>query len=341
MRSRPDLGRLALAVCVLPILLGCSSLTRPIFGLSQEDEDRMNAHLTNAIWYYDRGRYAQAEQQFQKVLEVDDGNMDASVGLAMSQLYQGTPAKLAAAGEQMELARSLDPDDFRVYFGLGCVGYREALFAQSKLDAWKTNPPIAEPGRNPIAEATAARDRALEAASIAYKKALELNKDYVYALSGLGQVAALRGDRDLALSFFQTYLDRAAESRRFYEERKLRAQNPNDLDSATRKLASNERKEADVRKLVATLLYKKADYRGAIQNLDRVLEVEPTAAREYLNRAQCYAALGSFAQATADVEAFLKKYASPSDSTLQEAHRLLIEYRSKAALAAVAPAPGS
>jgi Tfp pilus assembly protein PilF len=315
---------------LLPLLVGCS-VFKPIFGPSKADKDRQNDYLARGLHYYDAGKYVQAEQQFRKALEIDEDDVDANLGLAWALLYENTVPKLDEAEKQMLLARDLDDEDFRVYYGLGNVDYAKARMCQRQLDFWKTQPPVVQQGADPVRDKTSERDLLLEAATKNYRHALELNRDYPYALSGLGQIAALRGDRDEALQFFYKYLDTVEERRRFYEERKTRVQNPSGLDVVQRGIESEEKKEADVRILVAALLFDKEDFEGALTQLNRVLEIKPDSAREYLNRGQCYAKLGDFRQASIDVETFLKKAGKVSDTTLEDAHRLLEEYRSKTA----------
>ncbi|MBI1852660.1 MAG: tetratricopeptide repeat protein [Planctomycetes bacterium] len=314
---------------LLPFLLGCSIL-KPIVGLSADEKDRLTDYLSRGIAYYDSGKYAQAEQQFRKAVAIDEGDIDANLGLAWSLLYQNSVPKLEEAEKQMIVARGLDDEDFRVHYGLGNVYYAKGRLCQQQLDIWKLRAPLADPGRDPIKEKTDERDRYLEEAVANYHRALELNKDYPYALSGLGQIAALRGDNEAALRFLFTYLDKAEETRRFYEEYKLRVEDPESLDRVTRKIQGNEKKESDVRTLVADLLYKKGEYEGALTQLNRVLEIQPESAQAYLNRGQCYANLGDYRQAAVDVETFLKKATKLGDSTVEDAHRLLGEYRSKA-----------
>jgi type IV pilus assembly protein PilF len=330
-----------LPIVLLPFFLGLGcALTRPIFGLSQDEKDRLERYLANAGDYYTRGRYPQAEQQYRKALEIDQKSIEANLGLAFSLLFQGSAAKMEEAEAQMTRVIDLDPKDFRGHFGLGNVHYSRARRIQDRLDHWKRQPPVAEPGRNLVQERTAERDRLLAAAAASYRKALELNRGYPNALSGLGQIAALRGDRDEALRHFHAYLDQAEATRRFLEDRRLRANDPETLDTVMQKLDGNRKKTLDMRQMIAVLLYEKGDYTGALDHLNRVIELEPERAREYLNRGQCHAKLGDYARAAADVETYLRKAKDAREPTLEEAHRLLTDYRARAAAAAVPAAKG-
>jgi len=320
--------RIQPAFSVLAVAAVAWSTAACLFGgTSDEDQRRLEIHLANAQSYYSRGRLPQAEQQFRKALEVDDSNEKALLGLGWSLLRQDQVRKIREGQEVLETLERRTPDDFRVELGLGNARYREALVYDRRIEELQGFEGDHEAD---IAQATKERDRLLEAAKTNYERVLELKPEYPHALAGLGQIAALRGDCDEAIRYLERYIVLAEQTRRYFENKKARVVEPDEMEIVDEKIAGNVDKEVTVRDLMANLYFDAGEPEKSIDQLNRILAVKPDFTDAYLHRARCWERLGNFPLAVEDLQRFLRKTErSVDDPLVLRANTMLVDFQSR------------
>jgi len=305
--------------CLAPVILACVACG----GLSKKEQEVFDLHMRNAQRYYDGGNYEQAEQQVRKSLAVDEEDQKARLLLAWTLLQQDTPQTVRRALEEFEKLVKRDDGDFRIHMGLGTSRFKLGVVRRGQAETLerREDTELAARARE---ESEALIDRAAES----YETVLELNEDYPRALSGLGQIKALRGNNDEALVLLRRYLELATATRRYFEgEKRERILTDDQLATLDNKISSNIEQEVRVRDLVANLLYDDGKPREAIDHLDRILALHPRRSQTYLQRAQCRSRLGEYGRAAEDVKLFLRKTdRGAEDPLVMRANELLAEY---------------
>lgn len=353
-RSLPRAAVAAAAVAA-GLLAACANMPKP--GGSDEKEDleaKKKYYEESAQTYYDGGRYAQAVVQWRRLVELEPDRPKANWGLAKSLSMLDTPASLREA-EQIFL-RIKDWDwthptlgdrrhevikDFAdVYSQLADYYDRDARAIQEQL---ASSPTADAPRlRQQMQVQIAKRNELLMKAIPLYEEALARSPDNPYCLSGLAKAHLLVGDDQRGIDYARRYIALSERSQA------LRAKQRDDWKTERGTLTEEQEKffrdrirgardkEAKIRLLLASVLVRNRDYRGAITEYDRVLEIDPTTLAAYVERGQAYAMSGDYGKAVNDLEQYLKVTDPVKDRQARiDAAELLEKYR--AILSAPAP----
>ncbi|MBI4785598.1 MAG: tetratricopeptide repeat protein [Chloroflexi bacterium] len=198
-----------------------------------------SAHLLLANIYYSANDYPKVEQEYQAALAIDPQNADAYYVLGVTQYLQD---KFGDAVKSLQAAVALRPDLAQAHFALTSIYYTQKKFDQAAAEAElavKYGPPSSEyyvaqgnayeklkrlnDAASAYQKALALKDDAFtrvylglvyfaqqndDAALGEYQKALALDPQNEFALSGLGDVYARQGKWDQAAAAYQQSLAR-------------------------------------------------------------------------------------------------------------------------------------
>jgi tetratricopeptide (TPR) repeat protein len=352
-RSTHPTARLAARALAAVLALGLSGCMSALQGESSPEEDAVatKEHFEeSAQTYYEGGRYQQSVLMWRKVLELEPERQKAKWGLAKSLAMIGTPQALREAESIFPTIVDLDwthptlgdrrhevlKDYAEVYSQLGDYYDQDVRALKTELE---------RPGANEakiraqITQQEAKRDQLLQKAIPLYLQVLSLSPDNPYAVAGLAK-SYLQLHQDAAgIQYARRYIAIAVRSQssrttllKNYEQEKgveltedMRKYFTDNIDSA-------RGKEMRIRLLLGSVLYRNRDYRGALAEYDRVLELDPKQHAAMVERAQTKAALGDYRSAMADLESYLK-VTDPVElrQSRIDAAQLLDQYRLKAA----------
>ncbi len=310
------------AVALLIVGWACAGCS----GLSKQEQDQFDIYMRNGQRYYDGGRYEQAEQQIRQALEIKEDDKKTRLMLAWTLLQLGSPQQLREANEEFESLVRKHDDDYRVRLGYGTTQYKIALLRAKQIPVLERRGDI-----ELLERAQKEHDDALEVAKSEFETVLELNPDDPSALSNLGQVLALEGDADGAVALFERFLGLAEKTRRYLEgQKRSRVITADQLEILNAKIDRNIRREVTVRDLVANIYFDQGRPEAAIDQLTRILALEPNWIDTYLQRARCWSRLAEYDKAVDDVETFLRKTDRGfEDPVVKRANELLKEFVAK------------
>ena len=322
---------LTLAVCLLAT--ACTSL-------GGEDRKRLSLHLENAAQYYDQRHYDRAYQQWGKALESDPLNAKARLGQAMA-LYQlglgETPQavlQLQAAEERLDELRVEDLDGLEWQAELGYAMTMDRwvnLFARKvrQLRYQREVEGSTDEEELEIAEIELTR-RALiaeRAYSTVFKGGDREAQYQLACLIGLAKMTAYRGDYNASLAHARDYEGQIVRSKRLWRDAVERF--PRESALWEQKLAGAERQEAELRDLIANVLFKLGRYAEAESELDVVLEIDPERASAYLNRGIMRQTRNDWDRARQDFRTFLAMTTrQANDPSVLEANKRLEQVES-------------
>lgn len=191
------LGGVLLAAFCLP-LAGCGSFAAQ--GLNSE-----------GVRLFDRTRYQEAVQNFQKALDNDPANADALYNLASVYHRTGTlnnrPADLAQAEQYYNLCLGRDPNHAECYRGLAVLLAQQGRTDEAfrRIQSWADGNPASPDPRIELArlceefgDPAQARQHLAEA--------LLADSSNARALAALGRLSEQAGDRVRALQNYQQSL---------------------------------------------------------------------------------------------------------------------------------------
>lgn len=293
-------------------------------GCASTDEDEtleVSIYLQNAQGYVDGGRYDEALNQFRRALAVDPGNSKALLGEAFALLYLGQGQGDTAAARIQEADRAFagleperyDENSWKVNLGRGMVNARLAELysnaAEMRNGAAAGGDTIASTERDHARAEVARRDAAAERefTAVLARTDQPLARDNLAALFYLARHHALRATDnagyDRALEFFRRYAVQVERSKALWRNSiKSDAANAPLYES---RLQGAERQEVALRDLVANIHFKRRDHAASMEELNRILAIEPENSRAYLNRARNEEELGRYGEAADDYRRFL------------------------------------
>ncbi|MEQ8766916.1 MAG: tetratricopeptide repeat protein [Planctomycetota bacterium] len=298
-------------------LAGLAALTGCV--LSPMEEERLTVYQQNAQFYYDRGRYVNAEQQAKQALLLDEGNEKANLILAWSYLKQNERQKLRMARAQFQECLGFwftDQDyEYKCYLGLGLTC--QALGQLVRRDIEDIDRALADPSA-PIGEDEAERLRErredkvdaladlFEESEGAFVETLDRNPDNPQALNGLSQVYVLQGRYDDAIARLERYLRLAEDSREYWERRLEVGHLSIDTERELRdKVDGSFQKEESVRDMLSNIHYERGDYDLALAEVERCIQIAPDEPRYHITLSQCLEKLGRTREAVDSVERYL------------------------------------
>lgn len=350
------LAALALAAVLCASSTACSSLTPDGKANEPEDDNARKAHFEEAAQtYYDGGKYEQAAMQWRKVLAIEPERPKANWGLAKSLAMVGTTQALREAEQIFVKIAGWDwshptlgdrrhevlKDHAEVYLNLADYYDRDVTVLESQLDDTGADVPST---RRHMQEQIARRNELLSKAIPIYERVLELSPDNPYAIAGLAKAHLTVGNNARGIALSRRYLALTKSSQTGWEGEyrdleKERGRNATDAqrDYYKSMIRSAREKELKMHLLLASVLMRSRDYRGAITEFDTVLEMDPARPAARLERAQAHAATGDHRRAVADLEEYLKV----TDPVRQRGARLkAAELLEKYRLAAVGAGAG-
>jgi len=332
--------RTAVPVVLLGLLTGC-------MGVSSENKATADAFYNNARTYYKGRDYVRAMNQIERGLQADPDHYQLNLleGWVLLQESRSHPelfTKALAVLDRMRGMRSESSQDYRLWLGLGQAHQglyqlrrREALRLHKAADIQETP---AETRVTKLAQAeekmrefhahladarryyTMLLDREDGGAFPAYERLFILETDYAVDLKG----EAKRKQLEVAAKRAKTYLDANHARQEHYKVMLTITQDVEQERFARRTLAELKARERAFRGTYATLLYSMNEFQRAHEQFDRVLEIDPTRAAGYYNRARCAMKLDQTAAAREDLQNFLRLTKRPFDSPeVTEANRLL------------------
>jgi tetratricopeptide (TPR) repeat protein len=300
---------------------------------TEAEELGVETYIHNAQGYVDGGHYAEALGQFRNALALDPDNRKALLGEATCLYWTGM-AETSEGGRAVEeaeaKAEALDPEgwaegSWKVHLLQGMVRARLADLWSRKAEAARC---AGAEGRAPPDAAEAAAAQASERAD-AYDRAAvrafehvltyedqPLARNNLTALFQLASRGALRArspeDYVKPREYLARFEKEVERSKALWREMKLKE--PRLAGAYDAKLKSAEKQEADLRDLVANILFKSRRHEESIAQLDRVIELDPSRAAALYNRGRNHEELGRFGLAADDYGRFLRLTDLPSGS---------------------------
>ncbi len=288
-------------------------------SLTEEEVATRDGFYQRAVQYYDVGRFVQAEQQALQGLSLDedDGMLNLIAGRAM--LMQATLPKIAQSKPHLERARDQLPDDevHKADYAIAqyhlIYGRELANHVERERRGLEQNPTTDDVQRNKLLSDLEEREaRAREhydEAAVAVTKALKSAPDSLQYLETQGQIAALRGDDQLAFAALNRALALLGESRAFLnrtlgfsttlpvgEEERLR-----------RRLLSDIQREIAVRDVIAALYKRQGRLQDEEKEYTTMLQLDERQATVYYSRGMVRFELGRIPEAAEDMREFLMR----------------------------------
>ena len=340
-------------------LAGCKSTDLGMEPTEKEDtEAKRKHHEESAMTFYDGGRYEQSADQWRKVLEITPDDKRAKWGLAKSLAMTGTVQNLRIAESiflqiidldwthptRGNIRFELERDLAETYVDLADFYDKDAHFLAERNET--RNDPALEVRRRTQQNF---RDDLMRKAIPLYEHVLAQSPENPYALAGLAKANLIIGDPDAGLSYARRYVALSHDSqvlrqKQFEDFEKARGRDttPDQRAFFKDKIRGAKEKELGMRLLVASVLMRRKDAAGAVQEYDAILAIDPARPAAYVERAQAYAMLGDPRKAMTDLETYLKITDPVKHHEARiKAAELLDKYRLEAAMqpAAAGPAP--
>jgi tetratricopeptide (TPR) repeat protein len=323
------------------ILLACLLAVSACTALGTEDRGRLTLYLENAAQYYDQRHYERAYQQWGKALDVDPLNDKARLGQAMAMYQLGLEEsplgvdRLTAAEERLDELRNEDLDglEWQAELGFALVMDRWVdLYARKVRQLRYQREVEGATDEEELAIAEKELDKRARIAERAYrtvKDGGEREAQYQLAcLIGLAKMTAYRGEFQQSLGHARAYEEQIVRSKRLWRDAAERF--PREAALWEAKLDGANRQEAELRDLIANVLFKLGRYTDAESELDVVLEIDPERASAYLNRGIMRQERKDWDRARQDFRTFLAMTArQDEDPSVIEARRRLEEVEAR------------
>lgn len=300
----PLLAALAAALLGGALLASCQSSDEPP---DLTDEQKLGYYFENALRYYNLRDLERAINQVQRGLEVDPDN--ERFLLMEAKIYQ-------LRGKTADIARALEiyrkhpaQDDFRVQLGIGETNERLALIEDASADKIQSGELYTE-APDPEARAEELRRSAkkrLEEAFEAYLESNDLARGEVATVNGLVRVTALLRREHESIEWARQLIDVLGESSRL---RRIELEDPNLTAGRERELLESVRANTNMvveaHLHIANLYYMLGLKQEVVDELSRVVELDPARGEAYAQRAQVLYQLGRYQQASDSVQRFLE-----------------------------------
>ncbi len=320
-RSRPGRhtrspGRVA---CCLALTLFSSC-----FGLAEEEQARLDLHVSNALTFLDSGAYPQALQQAGKALELDSGleSMQLVRGAALLRIGKAnSDPKLI--NEAMDVAEDLSSGwlrdkDFRVYWLLAQCQLARAFLNDDAIDSigrrlatrdYRDAGERRDDQDRLERERENRRDSLLKAESNLQRVLADPRQadnhhvltDLVVTLNEIG------GREDDVLATSQSALVALDEASLTWRQLQLvptRTEDRKRLDQ--NQIDNNLSRERQLRDIIVTIYFNRGDYEEALAEYEVIEERQLMTAVQHYNRAGVYEQIGDYVRAIDDYEQFLR-----------------------------------
>lgn len=309
---------------ILPLALlaaACSSL-------SSEDEQRLADFQARALLYYDRNHLVQAIDQIDRGLELEPEDykltsLKASVMLQLSGTSTSTDhQKLDEATrllEQVYAQRSSSRHEPHLL-----LSYGMALQKQGRRHLGETIRLAGQASRAKPDEKDSLVDKAeqerelarqlLTQASEMFDALIERGEALRIAHNHRMQVARDLGDTPRFTSEAEAYFVQAKAAQDITQRRIEQTGDAAVEQEQLQLLQRLREEEMEVRGLLGQFYYEQKQFQAALDQLDRVLELDPKRFADYYNRGRVLLELGRLDDAKADFRRFLADPTLPASS---------------------------
>lgn len=295
-----------------------------VFGLTQEEQDKLNFFQENSALYYDGGRYAQALDLVEQGLQLDPSNYKLlstqawcyyrqvedrpsllpETALLFQQLYEmrtpsnhGAPALLGQGGVQ----KTLGIRHWERAKVLKVEAQNEDLPETRRAESFARASEHERQAEVHFERARTAYRALLDnelSMRVAHKQLMDIaatQNDYVAASEhGLACLKYNREEQDIRLRQIR-------ETMEVKQEREARVLYQDLIDQ-----------ELKVRSALAEMHYNNKDYQASLAQLDEILNIDPLRSEHYYNRANLYEVLGRTEDARRDYASFMNSTNLPS-----------------------------
>lgn len=293
----------------LALLCSCQ-----VFGLSEEEEQRLTVHKQNAKKYYESGHLDRSIQQCRKGLLIDEDDSSLQLNLAFSLLRTGTPANIREAKTLLEdLDSWFDEDEnhYKIQLGLGLAHMQIARLESKDAEA-------------------AAEHR--EIAQDSFLAALELAPDPMEVTFNLALLSLEQRNYEDFLSYSETTLRdlrKSFEVNTSYlpriEQTTIRKQIEDDI-------ATTSGRARELLQARSEIFFARKDYLQALENLNGLKKFSDLSSTDYYRRARTHELLGNKQQAIDDYVVFIRLSRDDGSSDLvQQSVEHLMNLRSQLA----------
>jgi tetratricopeptide (TPR) repeat protein len=329
-------------VLSLVLLAGCNSL-------SADDQVRLDSFKYNSKRFLEERRYARAEDQCRKGLELDPDDTSLRQVLGFALLQQGTAKQLEESIRVFEQAVENDGEfDFRSYLGLGTARFKFGGLLEELIRKTGSDESLSPEEKDQrIAAYSEARDTAYDGAEEALREVIAQprSKDDLTAQSMLGQLLSIRGRYEESADLLRALAASIAGSIRVRNEMSKETLPPERRALYDRELDNLKRQQLSALTLLATVAAKMERWEEVVSVYAQVEAANAMSPADWWNRGLAYDELGATEAAIADYERFLRTAAVATDFTrhgdaITSAMRRIDELRSgKGKKAAPEPAP--
>lgn len=289
---------------VFLLLASCRSSDEPP---ELTDEQKLGFYIENALRYYNLGDLERGMNQVQRGLEIDPDNERFLLMQAKFLQLRGKTVDVAAA---LEIYRDHPAqDDFRVQLGIGETNERLALIEDASAEKIQ-NGELYTDAPDPEARAQELRrssKRRLEKAHEAYLASNELARGEVATVNGLVRVTALLEREHESIEWARQLIEVLGDSSRL---RRIELEDPNLTAARERELLAsiraNTRMIVEAHLHIANLYYVLGLKQEVVDELTRVVELDPERSEAYAQRAQVLYQMGRYQKASDAVQRFLE-----------------------------------
>lgn len=290
------------ALSLLALAAGCESEKPRI------DEDRqIEIHTESAAGYINMGEYERAIDQAMRGLELDPDNFTLRLYLGRALLMRGGTRDVLQAES---IFQQLDGTaDYRVPLSLGEALERKGV-AFDEASRGVATGEVFSPAPDPLVRAEELRQEALtcwNAALEKYDAANRLQPNEREVVNGLVRVTSLLGRDEESLAWADALLATTLTDRAFWEQNLQRTDvSVTEEDYSRASLRRISDLEEAVLLQAATISVRLGRPEAAVGYLERVIAVAPDLAQAHSRRAQLLIELGSYEEALAAIDNFLR-----------------------------------
>lgn len=302
----------ALALCAA-FLCGCNSLT-------PEDQARLDSFKYNSKRFLEEGRFARAEDQCRKGLELDPEDISLHQVLGFALLQQGQNKQIEESIRVFE--RSVDHEDefdFRNHLGLGTARFQYGRVLEEAIRKTGSDEALAvDEKEQRIAAYTQARDEAYQGAESELRAVLAnpRSKDDLTAQSTLANLLAIQGRYEDSAAVLRALTASIAGSIRVRNESMSKDTLPPERRALyDREIDALKGQQLSALTLLATVAAKSKRWEEVVSVYAQVESAGAMTPADWSNRARAYDELGAAQAAIADYERFLRAAAVATDFT--------------------------
>jgi tetratricopeptide (TPR) repeat protein len=311
----PSTRRVLVPLCALGLsgLLGCNSLT-------PEDQARLDSFKYNSKRFLEEGRFARAEDQCRKGLELDPEDVSLHQVLGFALLQQGQSKQIEESIRVFE--RSVDQEDefdFRNHLGLGTARFQYGRVLEEAVRKTGSDEGLAvDEKEQRIAAYSEARDAAYSGAEEELRAVLAnpRSKDDLTAQSTLANLLAIQSRYDESAAVLRALTASIAGSIRVRNESMSKDTLPPERRALyDREIEALKSQQLSALTLLATVAAKSKRWEEVVSVYAQVESAGAMSPADWSNRARAYDELGATEAAIADYERFLRAAAVATDFT--------------------------